>query len=281
VHNTETRNFFFTDESVPPPILRNICRRLIDEQVNIAWRAHCRFDRQLTLEQCRLYRRSGCWHMNLGLESYNSRLLALMAKGTTTQLIDQVLSNFAWAGIPVSVYMMVGFPTETEQEARDSFQKVKAMHKDGLIANYDYTPFQITPNSRVAAQPERYGITDIYRDPNVDLSPPVLQFKSPGMSRDKALHLAMEFNASRSIREAHAADPATVHEDPVIAVERGNLSLNFLPDDIARLVDEHTLSALHYSDWLKKIRKTGPSLKRSRPTSSIKYRTAFGMGSSA
>jgi radical SAM superfamily enzyme YgiQ (UPF0313 family) len=127
----------------------------------------------------------------LGLEAYNNRLLQLMRKGTDTGVIDRVLSNLSWAGLPASAYMIVGFPTETEREALDSFEKLREMRRSGLIVDHHYNPFQIAPHSPVAMQPHAYGIERISTLPGMDLDPPVYRFEGTGMPRERVYQLGI------------------------------------------------------------------------------------------
>jgi anaerobic magnesium-protoporphyrin IX monomethyl ester cyclase len=191
VAETGVRGFHFTDDAASPDVLEALSRRIVSEKLGVVWVTHARFDPRLTLERCRLMRQAGCWHLALGLESYNDRILRLMGKGTTTKLIDRVLSNIAWAGIPATVYMILGLPTETEQEALASCAKVRELVADGLIARCHYSLFRIESYSPIASHPERYGIYRIHPPPGQDLDPPVASFASSGMDRERAIRLGI------------------------------------------------------------------------------------------
>ncbi|GAH55870.1 unnamed protein product, partial [marine sediment metagenome] len=56
-----------------------------------------------------------------------------MRKGIRIEEVERILSNIVWAGMNANVYMIVGFPTETEAEALYSFSKVKEFVDKGLI----------------------------------------------------------------------------------------------------------------------------------------------------
>jgi hypothetical protein len=127
----------------------------------------------------------------MGLEAYNNRLLRLMNKGINTELVDRVLSNMSWAGLPAAVYMIVGFPTETESEAVASWKKVEELREQGLIMNYMYSPYQIAPYSSVARNPEKFGITHMNIPEHMDLDPPIFDFESTGMHRKRVFEVGM------------------------------------------------------------------------------------------
>jgi hypothetical protein len=141
----------------------------------------------------------------MGLECYNDRILRLMNKGISTKLIDRVLSEAARGGLPIHANMIVGFPTETEEEALDSFKRIWELHKNGLIRSYVYSPFQILPYSRIGRRLEEFGITRVTAPEGQDLDPPISQFEGKGMDRKRSRELACRFNGAM----AGAASPRT------------------------------------------------------------------------
>jgi radical SAM superfamily enzyme YgiQ (UPF0313 family) len=197
VEETGIHNFVFSDESARPDVLEYISRRLIDENANINWRTHSRVDKELTRERCQLYRKAGCQSLCLGLESLNERILHLMKKGITVKLIEDTLIEID-SVLPIGAYMIVGFPTETEEEATEGYEKLEQFLKKGLIEYYHYSPFWITYGSDIWNHPEKYDIAEIYTPPGDDLMPNIYGFKSTGMSRQKAheLHVKLLLKAS-------------------------------------------------------------------------------------
>jgi len=215
VEETGIRNFMFSDESARPDVLEHISRRLIDENININWRAHTRVDRELTRERCQLYSEGGCRSLCLGLESLNERILRLMRKGITVRLIEDTLAEIDGV-LPVGAYMIVGFPTETEEEAMEGYEKLEQFLKNGLIEYYHYSLFEIMYGSDIWNHPEGYGITEIYTPPGDDLMPNIYGFESTGMSRQKAheLQVKLLFKAS-NIRMDTSPDQLTIDEQVI------------------------------------------------------------------
>jgi len=198
---TGRRIVHFTDDAADPELLLDIANRLFEEKQDLNWTVNVRVDRRLTLETLFLLRKAGCFSLFLGIESCSNRVLGLMNKGTTFRMIHQVLSNLSWAGINANIYMIVGFPTETETEARSSFEKVKEWIDAGLVNQVVYNLFSIPAQSPVARSPDRYGITAI--DPTVgDLAPPGQFFQCrSGMTRETAARLFGEF--TRTLKTRH------------------------------------------------------------------------------
>ena len=94
------RHFHFTDESYPPALFRKLTRGLIDSKMGIAWTTHMRFEKSLLEDQVwQDAKASGCKYLHFGYESGNERVLKLMDKATTTEIMTKHLKYTAEAGI--------------------------------------------------------------------------------------------------------------------------------------------------------------------------------------
>jgi radical SAM superfamily enzyme YgiQ (UPF0313 family) len=194
---TGIHRFNFTDDEAPTDLLEKLCASLIAKKTGIDWTATHRFEACLDAERCRLYRASGCRFLFLGLESLSDRILQLMRKGISRALIERTLRNLKEAGIRTHAFMIVGFPTETEEEARSGFALLRHFVHEGLLTNYNYSSFVIMPHSDVARRPGRYGIlsiTDAHAE--ADLEHLLPEFDCNGMTRATARRLVSEFHAN-------------------------------------------------------------------------------------
>ncbi len=263
---TGVRRFVFTDNSCSPQALERICGKLISAGRTIHWSTHLRFDPQLNMERCMLFRQSGCRNLTLGLESYNNRLLRLMKKGIHTDLVDRVLSNLSWAGLPASAYMMVGLPTETEGEALHSFEKIVNMKREGLLAGWFYNPYQIVPHSPMAISPARFGITQVARPEAMDLDPPIYAFQATGMARNRILDLGIIDDTVVSSFIPRITKGSCSPWD--LDLEGRTLRLRHGLDEIGALLNEtyrHTPweSVPTFGQWMLKNEKKGCPWRRS------------------
>jgi radical SAM superfamily enzyme YgiQ (UPF0313 family) len=193
VEDMEVENFLFSDEAANPELLEYISKRLIRERVKISWFCHTRVDSRLTKERCRLYKEAGCRVLGLGIESFNNRILQLMRKGITYQLIEEVLGNMAGV-LPVLAYLIVGFPTETEEEALAGFDIFKRFQAKGWLRICHYNLCMIFYGSEIYRNLARFGISALKVPPGQDLFPDVYDFTGKGMSRKRAYQLMLEFN---------------------------------------------------------------------------------------
>ena len=126
----DTPYFFFTDESVPINKLREISQGLLEKQWDIKWMGGVRFENALDGDLLEKMHESGCQKLVFGLESYNQRVLDLMKKGIKTDIVKRVLDACATVGIAFHIYIIIGFPTETEKEALETLDFV--LHKKYL-----------------------------------------------------------------------------------------------------------------------------------------------------
>src|SRR5437667_6831531 len=122
------RHFHFTDESYPPALFRKLCRKLIEEKVDILWQTHMRFEKSLLEEPVwKDAAASGCRYLHFGYESGNERVLQLMDKATTKDVIRRSLQLSAEVGIWNHAVGFFGLPGETRADAKDS---VEVLHEN-------------------------------------------------------------------------------------------------------------------------------------------------------
>jgi hypothetical protein len=91
------------------------------------------------------------------LESGCQRVLDLIDKGTKVPDISQLMKDAHAAGIANHVFMICGFPTETEEEYAETL-KFLDDHKDYIYAVHR-GPFSLEPESPIMEHPEHFGIT--------------------------------------------------------------------------------------------------------------------------
>lgn len=115
--------FYFVDDTltIDGKRIGQLCRALIDNELNIKWRCDTRADR-LDSELVGLMREAGCVRVKIGVESGSERILKQIRKGVTKRQIRRAVASIKEKGIPLTVYLMVGFPTETSDDVRDTIE---------------------------------------------------------------------------------------------------------------------------------------------------------------
>jgi anaerobic magnesium-protoporphyrin IX monomethyl ester cyclase len=206
ISETGVRNFYFSDESAHPLLLEYISKRLIEDRLDISWRAHTRVSELLTRERCGLFKEAGCKQLNFGIECLNNRILSLMRKGITVDLVSRVLERIGGV-LPIGAYMMVGFPSETVEEAVESFDRINSFKDKGLIYQYFYSPFVVVSGSDIHLHPEQFGVSDIRFFDGDDLSPDTSQFSSQGMSWEQCRMLFKRFSGAEDYESTYPGEP--------------------------------------------------------------------------
>ncbi|HET7058968.1 MAG TPA: radical SAM protein [Nitrospiraceae bacterium] len=187
----QTRHFHFTDESYPPALFRKLTRKLIETKMDIAWTTHMRFEKSLLDDAVwKDAVDSGCRYLHFGYESGNERVLKLMDKATTTEVIHRSLELSAGVGIWNHVMGFFGFPGERREDALDSIRFLEE-NKD-LVHSIGFGTFDLSKHTPVAKNPEKFGVTP-YKNPEWDLALDYYFTVKDGLSVEDAERVFEEF----------------------------------------------------------------------------------------
>ncbi|QDU68470.1 B12-binding domain-containing radical SAM protein [Engelhardtia mirabilis] len=161
------RHFNFITDCMPPGMIADLPTELIEREADIRWWCDARvepkaYDREGAE---RLYE-SGCRKLLFGFETATPRLLKMMQKGQSLKSTVQVAENCAAAGISVTFYAMVGFPSETREEARATLDFLR--QHAGTVREVSLQTFHIDEVALTYRDPERFGIR-ILDEPGADL----------------------------------------------------------------------------------------------------------------
>lgn len=142
--------------------LDGVCRRLIDEQIELKWMTFIRASTLKTAD-LGLLKQAGCIEVQLGLESADSQILKNMNKQATPELYDEVIPKILAAGISCSCYFIIGFPGETEDTVRRT-RDFLIRHESGKYdasLSWSIFPFFLSPLSPIyePAMRRRYGLS--------------------------------------------------------------------------------------------------------------------------
>ena len=150
----QTRHFHFTDESYPPALFRKLTRKLVETNLGIAWTTHMRFEKSLLDDEVwKDAVASGCRYLHFGYESGNERVLKLMDKATTTEVIHRSLELSAGVGIWNHVMGFFGFPGERREDALDSIRFLE--DNKNLVHSIGFGTFDLSKHTPVAKNPEK------------------------------------------------------------------------------------------------------------------------------
>jgi hypothetical protein len=151
------RNFAFIDEMISPKHFTWLGEGLKEANLDISYYALTKPSLDFTPAILKTIADSGCKYLLWGLESANQRVLDLMDKGSKPEDISVVLKNAHEAGISNHVFLICGFPTETEEEFSQSIKFLED-HRDYIYAIHRGT-FTLEQESPIFEHQERFGIT--------------------------------------------------------------------------------------------------------------------------
>jgi hypothetical protein len=132
-------HFEICDNNFDPIRASAFCTEIEARGCKFWWQCTSRVYTTLTEPLLRRMRQAGCVLMNIGLESASNRILRIMRKGYTVEHVDQLLTATDQAGMPVHLYVICSFPSETvaESEVTLAFLQ-KHLHRCHSVYFQDY-----------------------------------------------------------------------------------------------------------------------------------------------
>jgi anaerobic magnesium-protoporphyrin IX monomethyl ester cyclase len=174
------RFFFFIDDMIPTGRLLKIAEAI--KPLNIFWACQLRPSASFDRRALKQLHASGLRMILWGVESGCDRVLKLMRKGTTKEMIAQVLKDSHSAGIRNVAYIIFGFPTETKEEFIETMNFLLETDVD-LISS---TIFGLQQGSDAFSNPEKYSISSIIPEDRTILEPKITYSTTQGMSQEQA-----------------------------------------------------------------------------------------------
>ena len=164
----QTRHFHFTDESYPPALFRKLTNSLVEQKMDIAWTTHIRFEKSLLDDEVwKTAQESGCKYLHMGYESGSERVLKLMDKATTRDVIQRSLELSSRHGVWNHIMGFFGFPGERYEDAKVSTQLLEDNKEH--VHSIGFGTFDLSKHTPVAKNPEKFGVT-FYKNPEWDLA---------------------------------------------------------------------------------------------------------------
>lgn len=190
-------SFYLAIEDLPPNMAKRLPEAILEAGLKINWWCDARLEHDVfTAETCRQLAASGCKRIAYGYESSSQRVLTAMCKGIDPDKSLELIRNTHDAGISVTLYAMVGFPTETREEAEETLRTI-VEHRD-LIQEVSVRVFYLDETSEIFRRRSEFDIVEVYPDPEADLQV-YYDFKTgSGMSRGEARQTYLEF--TRALR---------------------------------------------------------------------------------
>jgi radical SAM superfamily enzyme YgiQ (UPF0313 family) len=140
LHKRYGRQLFFMTDAMLNPMVTDLAHQLIKTNASIYYDTFFRIDEEsANIENTLLWRRGGLYRVRLGTESGSPRILDLMGKNITPDMIKAAVSSLAMAGIKTTTYWAVGHPGETEADFQATLDLIEEL-KDNIYQS-EANPF--------------------------------------------------------------------------------------------------------------------------------------------
>jgi anaerobic magnesium-protoporphyrin IX monomethyl ester cyclase len=120
----------------------DICNLILDKQLQLKWDIRARVntvDEELLI----LMKSAGCTRIHYGVEAGTKKILTVLRKGITLEQVETAFKLTKKAGIETAGYFMIGSPTETMADIKETIKLAKRMFPD-FVHFTVLTPFPAT-----------------------------------------------------------------------------------------------------------------------------------------
>lgn len=120
------KEFFFIDQTftINKEYTRELCRRIIEENIHIDWQCETRVD-CIDNETVALMKNAGCIGIWLGIESFNQDVLDKAKKGYTLEQLNDAIDILQSIDIEYRAFVMVGMEGETVEGLNHTISIIK------------------------------------------------------------------------------------------------------------------------------------------------------------
>ena len=122
---------YFVDDvfTIKKNRVKKILKMMIDQNLGMNWKCEARTD-HLDEEICDLMAQAGCVRVKLGFESGSDKVLRDIQKDETKMQMKRGAKMLKDAGVPFTAYFMAGFPTETDDDLKETIKFAKEIDAD-------------------------------------------------------------------------------------------------------------------------------------------------------
>jgi anaerobic magnesium-protoporphyrin IX monomethyl ester cyclase len=156
--------FLFADEMIPPSRFKELSSSIKKEGINIRYYTEAKPEKNFNYELLKSMYESGARTLLWGVESGTQRILDIIDKGTTIPDIERILKASQTAGIWNMVFMIIGYPTQTEEEIKNDIQFLEKNSQ--CIDTLGISLFGLEVGSYIYDHPDEFGIEEIRENPD-------------------------------------------------------------------------------------------------------------------
>jgi radical SAM superfamily enzyme YgiQ (UPF0313 family) len=134
-------------------LIKEFCQELVRRDMRISWKCQVRAD-QLDDEIITLLQKTGCFEVDIGVESGNVEIQKAIHKGLKLSETLRVVGALAKAGIMTKAFFILGFPGENYAQLAETINYALALRENGL-RNVAFFPAMPFPGTELAEQVEK------------------------------------------------------------------------------------------------------------------------------
>lgn len=158
-----TRYITLVNESIEPRLLHRYTTAMIESNLGLEWYVGARLEPAFDRSALQDLQQAGCKKLYFGLETGSANVLRAMRKGITLPNAERILRDCGELGIGVHLFLMLGFPTETARDLKQSNDEIRRLASllDPATLSYYISIYQLKPCTPTYETPSAFGITSI------------------------------------------------------------------------------------------------------------------------
>jgi len=137
-------------------------------------------------------RDSGCRQVKMGLESYSDRILEKMKKMQRQADVIPILESLKGAGLEIVLFILIGFPTETREEAAETLDFL--LRRRDLYDRCFLHHFNLEEETPIFREPKVFGIRNVSDDKDSGFRAGYTFEVTSGMTRQESAQFVEEGN---------------------------------------------------------------------------------------
>jgi radical SAM superfamily enzyme YgiQ (UPF0313 family) len=157
LENYNILSFRLGGSSSPTELLLGIAHEIEKKGINVHWSAFARI-KDSRPEDFLYLRSKGLYSLFFGIESGNQQILDKMNKGTSPEMIKNVIAASKEAGIFTVGSIIYPAPFDTQETRRETLELLKEIRPDSVPLQF----LGIFPGTEYANHPEKHNIEIVY-----------------------------------------------------------------------------------------------------------------------
>lgn len=123
--------------------VKEFCQLMINNRIKVSW-SHFSNIIYCNEEMLRIEREAKCKYIEYGVESGSEKILKMVNKSQSVEAIENTFATCKKVGIRTAALFMIGYPSETMKELRETIDLVERLPAHILICTI-YRPYPGTP----------------------------------------------------------------------------------------------------------------------------------------